>query len=73
MYKRQRYAYAEAKLALGDEAAAREWFARAADADAELATDAAERLEELDGVAYVDLLADDEDTDDPAGTDITKA
>lgn len=70
---RLRYAYAEAKLALGDEAAAREWFARAADADAELATDAAERLEELDGVAYVDLLADDEDTDDPAGTDIAKA
>lgn len=57
---RLRYAYAEAQLALGDVAGARRWFSRAADADTDLATDAAERLEELDGVAYTDLLADED-------------
>ena len=56
---RLRYAYAEALLALGDRAAARDWFARAVDADVDGATDAAERLEELDGVSYLDL--DEED------------
>jgi tetratricopeptide (TPR) repeat protein len=50
------YAYAEAKLALGDSAAARDWFARAVDADIEDQTDADERLAELDGVALTDLL-----------------
>ncbi len=53
---RLRYAYAEAQLALGNRDAARRWFAQAVEADLDLATDAAERLEELDGVAYVDLL-----------------
>ncbi len=62
---RLRYAYAEAKLALGDTDSARTWFARAADADDDLATDAAERLDELDGITYTDLLGDDED-DDPS-------
>jgi len=52
---RLRYAFAETQLALGDLAAARLWFARAADADLDLETDAAERLEELDGVYYTDL------------------
>jgi hypothetical protein len=52
---RLRYAYAEALLALGDRAAARDWFARAVDADVDGTTDAAERLEELDGVAFTDL------------------
>jgi tetratricopeptide (TPR) repeat protein len=55
------YAYADALLALGDTQAAREWFARAADADHELTTDAAERLDELDGTSVVDLLGDDVD------------
>ncbi|MER7074181.1 tetratricopeptide repeat protein [Terrabacter sp. NPDC000476] len=54
------YAYADARLAAGDTGAAREWFARAADADHELTTDAAERLEELDGVDVTDLLGDEE-------------
>ncbi len=45
---------------------ARNWFAHAVEADLDLTTDAAERLEELDGVAYVDLLATDRRTDDPA-------
>lgn len=60
------YAYAEALLAKGDAAAARDWFAKAADADLELETDAVERLAELDGVVMTDLLegedADDADT-----------
>ena len=56
------YAYAEARLALGDAVAGRDWFARAVDADHEVATDAAERLEELDGVQQTDLLGE---TDEP--------
>ncbi|WP_353355411.1 tetratricopeptide repeat protein [Intrasporangium sp. DVR] len=61
------YAYADAKLAAGDPAEAREWFARAADADHELMTDAAERLDELDGVEVVDLSPElDEDADSPS-------
>ncbi|WP_235509164.1 lipopolysaccharide assembly protein LapB, partial [Terrabacter sp. Soil810] len=55
------YAYADAKLAAGDLEVARDWFARAADADHELATDAAERLEELDGVDVTDLLGDEDE------------
>jgi tetratricopeptide (TPR) repeat protein len=55
------YAYADAKLAAGDAQAARDWFARAAEADHELTTDAAERLEELDGVDVTDLLGDEDD------------
>lgn len=47
---RLRYAYADALLAVGRRAQAREWFARAAEADEQLGTDAAERLLELDGV-----------------------
>jgi tetratricopeptide (TPR) repeat protein len=62
------YAYADALLALGDHGAAREWFARAADADQELATDAAERLDELDGTLVIDLLGG-EDLDDSEGGD----
>ena len=58
------YAYAEALLALGDRAGAREWFGYAVDADESLETDAAERVDELDGVEQVDLLGDDEDGDE---------
>src|SRR6478752_1823129 len=50
------YAYAEARLALGDTQSARDWFARAADADLEGETDADERLADLDGVHVTDLL-----------------
>lgn len=50
------YAYAEALLALGDRAGAREWMAHAVDADEDVETDAADRLDELDGVAQTDLL-----------------
>ncbi len=58
------YAYAEALLALDDRAGAREWFGYAVDADESLETDAAERVDELDGVAQVDLLGDEDDADE---------
>jgi hypothetical protein len=47
---RLRYAYADALLTVGRRDEAREWFARAAEVDEEAATDAAERLLDLDGV-----------------------
>ncbi len=58
---RLRYAYADALLAAGREDEAREWFAKAVEADRDGSTDASDRLAELDGVAFVDALADDED------------
>ncbi|MEV0330518.1 Replicase polyprotein 1ab [Micromonospora echinospora] len=62
---RLRYAYADALLAADRREEAREWFARAAEADPEAETDAAERLLELDGV----VLEGDEDEDDEASAD----
>lgn len=63
------YAYAEALLALGDQQGAREWFAYAVDADESVETDAAERVDELDGVAQLDLLGNDnEDEGDETGS-----
>ncbi|ADU48076.1 hypothetical protein Intca_1563 [Intrasporangium calvum DSM 43043] len=62
------YAYADAKLAAGDAAGAREWFARAADADHELTTDAAERLDELDGAEVLDL-SPEHDEDEELGSE----
>ena len=59
---RLRYAYADALLAVDRRDEAREWFARAADADEDAETDAAERLLELDGV----LIEGDEETEDEA-------
>lgn len=56
------YAYADALLATGKEGPARDWFARALDADRDGQTDAGDRLAELDGVQIDDLSADD-DTD----------
>ena len=62
------YAYADALLAVGREDAAREWFGRAASADVDGETDAAERCEELDDVSFDDLsledLAEDELNED---------
>lgn len=57
------YAYAEALAATGAQEEARQWFAHAVEADADLETDAAERLEEIDGVVLLDLL-DGEDGED---------
>lgn len=45
---RLKYAYAEALLAAGDPGSARDWFLRAADADAEGDTDADERASLID-------------------------
>lgn len=63
------YAYAEALLANGERDKAREWFAHAVTADTDQVTDAAERLDELDGVEIlqmVDLLEDDDEMDGEA-------
>ena len=54
------YAYADALLAAGRTDEARDAFARAAAADADGETDAADRLDELDGVEFEDL-AESED------------
>ncbi|MFC8919730.1 hypothetical protein ACFT5C_28660 [Streptomyces sp. NPDC057116] len=71
---RLRYAYADALLEAGREDEAREWFAKALEADKDGSTDASDRLAELDGVEFVDAIVeeheDDEDEDAPAdGTD----
>ncbi|MFF8865399.1 hypothetical protein ACF08B_25425 [Streptomyces sp. NPDC015139] len=58
---RLRYAYADALLAVGRESEAREWFAKAVEADRDGSTDASDRLAELDGVEFVDALHEDED------------
>jgi hypothetical protein len=56
------YAYADALLAAGRTEEARNAFARAAAADADGETDAADRLDELDGIEFEDL-AESEDQD----------
>jgi tetratricopeptide (TPR) repeat protein len=58
---RLRYAYADALLAAGREGEAREWFAKAAEADTGGTTNASDRLAELDGVEFVDALDPDAD------------
>ena len=66
---RLRYAYADALLAAGRRSDAVDWFERAARADSEGATDAQERLEELDGVVFADAALDDDDPGDDPGDD----
>lgn len=61
---RLRYGYADALLEAGRDDEARQWFARAAEADEEGVTDAEERLLELDGVVLTDLANVDEDGSD---------
>lgn len=64
---RLRYAYADALLAVGREDEAREWFAKALEADQGGMTDASDRLAELDGVEFTDALVEaDEDEETPA-------
>ncbi|MQS39206.1 tetratricopeptide repeat protein [Streptomyces katsurahamanus] len=53
---RLRYAYADALLAAGREDEAREWFAKTLESDKDGATDASDRLAELDGVEFVDAI-----------------
>jgi predicted negative regulator of RcsB-dependent stress response len=63
------YAYADALLAAGRTEEARDAFARAAAADADGETDAADRLDELDGVEFEDLAETEDQQDvtaDPA-------
>jgi tetratricopeptide (TPR) repeat protein len=61
---RLRYAYADALLAAGREDEAREWFAKAIEADKDGATDASDRLAEMDGVEFVDALSEEHDAHD---------
>lgn len=57
------YAYADALLDAGRRDEAREWFGKAAVADADGETDAAERLDELDGIQVIeDGVEVDEDS-----------
>ena len=63
---RLRYAYADALLAVGREDEAREWFAKALEADQGGTTDASDRLAELDGVEFVDALDEDEAVEEAA-------
>ncbi|MEU3756181.1 hypothetical protein AB0H17_26030 [Streptomyces olivoreticuli] len=66
---RLRYAYADALLAVGRQDEAREWFAKALEADQGGMTDASDRLAELDGVEFTDAMVEaDEDDETPAGT-----
>ena len=58
------YAYADALLDAGRTEQAREWFARAAAADHDEQTDAAERFDDLDDIVIDDLSDDDEDDDE---------
>jgi hypothetical protein len=67
---RLRYAYADALVAAGREGEAREWFAKAVEADRDGSTDASDRLAELDGVDFVDAL-DEEGTEDVDATDVS--
>ncbi|MFI8006681.1 hypothetical protein [Streptomyces sp. NPDC086010] len=64
---RLRYAYADALLEAGREDEAREWFGKALEADKDGATDASDRLAELDGVEFVDALGDDDERKSDAG------
>ena len=58
-------AYADALVAKGDLEAARRWFAMASAMDSELETDAAERLDELDGVTIIESDAGADASTDP--------
>ncbi|WP_223185149.1 tetratricopeptide repeat protein [Streptomyces sp. CBMA152] len=60
---RLRYAYADALLAAGREDEAREWFAKALESDKDGTTDASDRLAEMDGVDFVDAMADEDELD----------
>ncbi|MCM2393213.1 tetratricopeptide repeat protein [Streptomyces albipurpureus] len=68
---RLRYAYADALLSAGREGEAREWFAKALEADKDGVTDASDRLAELDGVEFVDAIDVSDDHADEADGDET--
>lgn len=64
---RLRYAYADALLAVGREDEARDWFAKALEADQGGTTDASDRLAELDGVEFTDALDEDDEAEAAEG------
>jgi hypothetical protein len=70
---RLRYAYADALLAVGREQEARDWFAKAAEADHNGTTDASDRLAQLDGVQFVDAFDGSEAEDASDADDATDA
>ncbi len=61
---RLRYAYADALLAAGRADEARTWFEKAVAADSDGATEAQERLDELDGTVFSDDGSDVDDEPD---------
>ncbi len=67
-YARLYYAYADALLQADREDEARVWFGRAARADVDDETDAAERYEELDDFSFDDLADGEENEPDGAGS-----
>ncbi|MGI4893723.1 MAG: tetratricopeptide repeat protein [Janthinobacterium lividum] len=58
------YAFADALISVGREQDAREWLEKAAEADTDGETDAAERLDELEGVVFDEEDFDEEDFDE---------
>jgi tetratricopeptide (TPR) repeat protein len=69
-FARLYYAYADALLQVGREEEARDWFGRAASADVDDDTDAAERYEELDDFSFDDLHdGEDDDSEDDDSED----
>ncbi len=54
------YAYADALISVGRTAEARDWLVKAAEADADGETDAAERLDEIDGIVFDEVWDDGE-------------
>lgn len=66
---RLRYAYAEALLEVDREAEAREWFAKALEADTGGSTNASDRLAELDGIEFTDVLSEIEEVEDAKDTE----
>ncbi|MGW4647718.1 tetratricopeptide repeat protein [Kitasatospora sp. NPDC004289] len=68
---RLRYAYAEALIAAGRADEGREWFAKAAEADTDGATNASERLAEIDGLEFTDTM--DPEVEDEAEGDAADA
>jgi len=61
---RLRYAYADALIGAGRADEARDWFSKAAEADQNGSTNAAERLAEIDGIEFVDTLDPDIEVED---------
>ncbi|MFC4514130.1 MULTISPECIES: hypothetical protein [Streptomyces] len=67
---RLRYAYADALLEVGRETEAREWFAKALEADQGGTTNASDRLAELDGVEFTDALEEDAENEVQAEVEV---